>query len=44
VEERVRIRLILTNRASRLVGVVQDGDGNAMTDRAIVALPVNSAY
>ena len=43
-EDRVRIRLILTDRASRLVGVVQDGDGNAMTDRAIVALPVNSAY
>ena len=43
-DERVRIRLILTNRASRLVGVVQDDDGNAMTDRAIVALPVNSAY
>ena len=43
-EDRVRIRLILTDRASRLVGVVQDGNGNAMTDRAIVALPINSAY
>ena len=43
-DERVRIRLVLTNRASRLVGVVQDGDGNAITERAIVALPINSAY
>ncbi len=43
-QERERIRLILTDRASRLVGVVQDEDGNAITERAIVALPVNSAY
>ena len=43
-EERERIRLVLTDRASRLVGVVQDEDGNAITDRAIVALPVNSAF
>ena len=33
-EERARIRLVLTDRASRLVGVVQDEDGNAITDRA----------
>ena len=43
-QERELIRLILTDRASRLVGVVQDEDGNAITDRAIVALPVNPAY
>ena len=43
-EERQRIRLVLTDRASRLVGVAQDEDGNALSDRAIVALPVNSAY
>ena len=43
-QERERIRLILTDRVSRLVGVVQDEDGNAITERAIVALPVNSAY
>ena len=43
-QERDRIRLVLTDRASRLVGVVQDEHGNAITARAIVALPVNSAY
>ncbi|MCH7747496.1 MAG: carboxypeptidase regulatory-like domain-containing protein [Acidobacteria bacterium] len=43
-EKRERIRLVLTDRASRLVGVVQDEDGNAVTDLAIVALPVNSAF
>ena len=43
-QARDRIRLVLTDRASRLVGVVQDEDGHAITDRAIVALPVNSAY
>ena len=43
-QERERIRLILTDRTSRLAGVVQDEDGNAITERAIVALPVNPAY
>ncbi len=43
-QERERIRLVLTDRASRLVSVVQDKDGNAVTARAIVALPVNSNY
>ena len=32
--ERERIRMVLTDRTSRLVGVVQDEDGNANTDRA----------
>ena len=41
-DERERIRMVLTDRASRLVGVVQDEDGNAIADRAIVALPINS--
>ena len=43
-EQRERIRLVLTDRASRLVGVVQDEDGNAITDLAIVALPFNPAF
>jgi hypothetical protein len=43
-DERERIRLILTDRTSRLVGVVQDEDGNVITDRAVVALPLNSAF
>ena len=43
-EERVRIRLVLPDRASRLAGVVQDEDGNAIIDRGIVALPVNPAF
>ncbi|MBQ01403.1 MAG: hypothetical protein CL477_12040 [Acidobacteria bacterium] len=43
-EERERIRLILTDLASRLVGVVQDEDGNVITDRAIVALSLNPAF
>ena len=43
-ERRERITLVLTDRASRVVGIVQDEDGNAVTDRAIVALPVNPAF
>ena len=42
--EREQIRVVLTDRASRLVGVVQDEHGNAISDRAVVALPVNSAF
>ena len=43
-DERKRIRMVLTDRPSRLVGVVQDVDGNAISDRAIVALPINSTF
>jgi len=43
-EERERIRLVLTDRPSRLSGTVQDEAGNAVTDRAIVALPINSTF
>ena len=41
---RERIRLVLTDQASRLIGLVQDDAGNAISDRAVVALPVNSAF
>ena len=43
-ERRERIRLVLTDRASRIVGFTRDEDGNAVADRAIVALPVNPAF
>ena len=43
-DKRERIRLVLTDQASRLVGVVRDDDGNAINDRAIMALPVNPAF
>ena len=43
-DERERIRMVLTDRTSRLAGIVQDEDGNAITDRAIVALPINPAF
>ena len=43
-EQRERIRLVLTDRTSHVAGVIRDEDGNAITDRSIVALPVNSAF
>ena len=43
-DERERLRVVLTDRASRLTGVVQDADGNPITDRTIVALPVNVSF
>ena len=43
-DAREQIRMVLTDRTSRLVGLVQDEDGNAITDRAVVALPINSAF
>jgi 5-hydroxyisourate hydrolase-like protein (transthyretin family) len=40
--EEVRdVSLLLTNRASRLAGAVRDGRGLAVTDHAIVTVPVN---
>ena len=43
-EQRDRIRLVLTDRPSRLQGVLQGQNGNAVTDLAIVALPFNPAF
>ena len=35
---------MLTNRVSRLTGTVQDGSGNPVIDRTVVAVPVNDTY
>ena len=43
-DERVRLRLVLTDRASRLVGTVRDEDGRPINDRTVVVLPVNATY
>jgi len=43
-QEREQISLVLTDRATRLVGVAQDDAGNPTADRAVVALPVNSSF
>ena len=43
-EERERIRLVLTDRTSRLTGLVKDENGHPITDRAIVAVPVNPTF
>ena len=43
-QEREQISPVLTDRATRLVDVTQDNAGNAMVDRAVVALPVNSSF
>ncbi len=41
---RERITLVLTDHTSRVVGTVQDEDGDAVANRASVALPVNPAF
>jgi hypothetical protein len=40
-DERERIRLVITDQASRLTGTVQDEQGHPVTDPAVVALPVD---
>ncbi len=42
-ETREGVRLVVTDRVTRLTGTVHDQQGRAATDPAVVALPVNPA-
>lgn len=39
-----RVRLVLTDQASRLTGTVHDQHGHPITDRAVIALPINPTF